>query len=137
MIIRRINTLSNSNLKDLLNEYDKKRLNNLHDAELRKKDLYEKYPRLQEIDDTLSKEAIRISKLIITSNNSTLLEELNTKIDTLKKEKQSILNSIGLDLNYLNPKYECEDCKDTGYITNNLHTRNVSLLKAKIIEFRI
>ena len=129
--------MSNSNLKDLLNEYDKKRLNNLHDAELRKKDLYEKYPRLQEIDDTLSKEAIRISKLIITSNNSTLLEELNTKIDTLKKEKQSILNSIGLDLNYLNPKYECEDCKDTGYITNNLHTRNVSLLKAKIIEFRI
>lgn len=126
--------MSNSNLKYLLNEYDNKRINSLHEAELRKKDLYEKYPRLQEIDDTLTREAIRISKLIITSNNPELLEELNNKIASLKQEKEQILNSIGLDLNYLNPKYECDDCKDTGYITNNLRTEMCHCLKQKLFD---
>lgn len=126
--------MSNSNLKDLLNQYDNKRLTNLQEAENRKKELYVKYPRLQEIDDTLTKEAIRISKLIITSNNPELLTELNGKIDLLKKEKESILQSVGLDLSYLEPIYDCNDCKDTGYITNNFHTEMCHCLKQKLFD---
>ena len=126
--------MDNSNLKNLLNEYDKKRLNSIYEAEKRKEELYKSLPRLQEIDDTLSKEAIRISKLLITAKDSTLLTDLNNKIESLKKEKESILKSKGLDLDYLKPRFSCKDCQDTGYITKNFNTEMCHCLKQKLFD---
>ena len=89
-----LRNLNNSNLKNLLSEYEKKRLNAIYEAEKRKEQVYKENPRLEELDDTLSKEAIRVSKLLIVSKDSTLLEELNKKISELKNEKIKILNTI-------------------------------------------
>ena len=87
--------MNNSNLKKLLTEYEKKRLQAMYDADSRKQELYLQNPRLQEIDDTLSKEAINASKLMISSRNPAILQNLNKKIAILKDEKNRILNSLG------------------------------------------
>ncbi len=126
--------MSNSNLKNLLSEYEKKRLNAIYEAEKRKEQIYKENPRLTEIDDILSKEAIRVSKLLIVSKDTSLLEELNKKILDLKNEKIKILNSIGKDINYLKPIYECSDCEDTGYITKNYNTTICHCLKQKLFN---
>ena len=126
--------MNNSNLKNLLSEYEKKRLNSIYEAEKRKEQIYRENPRLEEIDDALSKEAIRISKLLIVSKDATLLENLNKKISELKNEKIKILNSIGKDINYLKPIYECKDCEDTGYITKNYNTTMCHCLKQKLFN---
>ena len=126
--------MANSNLKKLLTEYEKKRLNSIIESDKRKEKLYSENPRLQEIDDTLSKEAIRISKLLIVSKDDALLESLNNKILSLKNEKEQILKSLGKDLNYLKPFYECEDCQDTGYITKNFNTEMCHCLKQKLFD---
>ena len=97
--------MSSSNLKLLLIEYDKKRMQAIYDAEKRKTELYEKEPRLQKIDDELSKEAINISKKMISSKDSNLLNELNNKIKDLKEEKEKILISLGKDNSYLKPNF--------------------------------
>ena len=106
--------MNSSNLKILLSEYERKRLNAIYNAEQRKFDLYAKHPELQEIDDELSKEAINISKQIFTSKDSSLIKELNDKLSLLKEKKKNILNSLNIDDNYLKPKFECNDCNDTG-----------------------
>lgn len=126
--------MNNSNLKTLLTEYENKRLEEIYAAQQRKKEIYSKFPRLQEIDDIISKEGIRVSMLLIRSNDANLLNELNNKIDTLKKEKENILNSIGKTLDYLNPIYECKDCEDTGYISNNYTTQMCHCLKQKLLN---
>ena len=72
-----LGNLNNSNLKTLLSEYEKKRLNAIYEAEKRKEQIYKENPGLEEIDDALSKEAIRVSKLLIASKDTTLLEGLN------------------------------------------------------------
>lgn len=126
--------MNNSNLKNLLSEYEKKRLNAIYEAEKRKKQVYKENPRLEEIDDALSKEAIRVSKLLIVSKDATLLEELNKKISELKDEKIKILNSIGKDINYLKPIYECSNCEDTGYVTKNYNTTMCNCLKQKLFN---
>jgi len=126
--------LNNSNLKTLLNEYEKKRLNNIYEAERRKEKIYIENPRLQEIDDILSKEAIRVSKLLIVSKDDNLLNELNKKIEDLKEEKSKILSSIGKTLDDLKPIYECKDCNDTGYITENFNTTMCHCLKQKLFD---
>ena len=126
--------MNSSNLKTLLTEYEKKRLQAIYSAEQRKIDLYKQEPKLQQIDDQLSKTAISISKQILLSKDSSLLEELNNKIDELKKEKESILYSLGKDDSYLKPKFECSDCNDTGYITNSYETTMCHCLKQKLFN---
>lgn len=126
--------MNNSNLKNLLNEYDKKRMQAILDSEHRKELLYKENPRLSEIDNILTHEAIRTSKLLISNNDNSLLNELNDKIKQLKDEKIKILNSLGKDENYLKPKYECSICNDTGYITKNYSSIMCNCLKQKLFD---
>lgn len=126
--------MNSSNLKNLLTEYEKKRMQAIYDAENRKNELYKFHPKLQQIDDELSKTAIDISKKILTSKDTSLLNELNQKVSALKKEKTDILISLGKDENYLKPNYECMDCLDTGYITNNYESSMCHCLKQKLFN---
>ncbi len=126
--------MNSSNLKTLLTEYEKKRLQAIYEAEERKNNLYKVHPQLQKIDDEISKEAISISRQMISHKDNSLLQELNEKINNLKKQKQTILSSIGKDENYLKPHYECEDCNDTGYITNLHETSMCHCLKQKLFN---
>lgn len=126
--------MNNSNLKNLLNEYDKKRMQAILDSEHRKELLYKENPRLSEIDDILAKEAIKTSRLLISNNDSSLLKDLNEKITKLKEEKIKILKSLGKDESYLKPKYECSICNDTGFITQNFSSVMCNCLKQKLFD---
>lgn len=126
--------MSSSNLKTLLTEYDKKRMRAIFNAHQRKITLYKQSPRLQELDDEISKEAIEISKKMLSSKDARLLDDLNKKIAKTKKEKKNILISLGKPLNYLDPIFECSDCKDTGYITNSYETVMCHCLKQKLFD---
>ena len=126
--------MSSSNLKILLTEYENKRMQAIYNAENRKMELYKKEPKLQELDDKISKEAISISKKLLTVKDTSLINDLNSKINSLKLEKEKILNSLGLKYNYLNPRFECPDCLDTGYIRDNNGTTMCHCLKQKLFD---
>lgn len=126
--------MNSSNLKTLLTEYEKKRMQAIYDAEQRKTELYKKEPKLQQIDDELSKTAINISKKMLINKDDSLLEELNKKVSILKQEKEKILAFLGKDENYLKPNYECKDCLDTGYITNSHESTMCHCLKQKLFN---
>ena len=126
--------MNSSNLKTLLTEYEKKKMQAIYEAEKRKLDIYQKEPKLQEIEDSLSKEAIAVSKKMLTAKDTLLLNELNKKIQELKQEKQQILISLGKDENYLKPQYECKDCEDTGYITTTYQSSMCHCLKQKLFN---
>ena len=126
--------MSNEILSSLLKEYDQKRIRAEQELERRKEDLYKKIPRLAQIEQELSQHAINTAKKILV-NNRDEVKELNNYVEKLKKEKQSILEEENLDSSYLKPKYECEDCKDTGYIQNsNLTSTMCHCLKQKILN---
>ncbi len=124
--------MNNSILNDLLKQYEKTRLNNMHDLENRKKELYLSNPKLQEIDEKLSSLSINTAKSILQNNSAESLSTLKENISKLKQEKAKLLKSLGLSLEYLEPFYNCKLCKDTGYILNNGKTSMCSCLKQKI-----
>ena len=126
--------MNNSNLKKLLNEYEKKRIQEENDLQYRKKELYNSYPRFQEIDKELTSLAISSTKQLIKNNNPETLNTLNKLIENLKNEKKELLFSIGKDYKYLMPKYECSICKDTGYVINNYKTTMCNCLKQKLFN---
>ena len=126
--------MNNSNLKKLLSEYERKRIQEENDLEYRKNQLYNSYPRLQEIDNELSTLAISSTKELIKNNNKEKLNKLTDSIQNLREEKKELLFSIGKDYNYLTPQYECNICKDTGYVTENYETVMCNCLKQKLFN---
>lgn len=124
--------MNNSILNDLLKEYEQKRLEYSRDAEKRKKELYLSNPKLQEIDDKLSNISINTAKAILKNNSSEYLNNLKKEIENLKSEKANILKSINIPDNYLSIKYDCDICKDTGYVFENGKSSMCNCLKQKI-----
>lgn len=124
--------MNNSILNDLLKQYEQKRLRNLRDAEDRKSKLYLSNPKLQEIDDKLSDISINTAKAILKDNSKEYLEELKKEIENLKAEKNNLLKTINISEDYLSPKYDCNICKDTGYIFEDGKTIMCNCLKQKI-----
>ena len=112
--------MNNIALTNILKEYEKKRMLAEKELEIRKNKIYSENPRLQEIDDELSKIGISTAKNLLMSNSSELLEQLNNNVNILKKEKMEILNNLNLPLDYLLPNYFCKLCKDTGYVNSTM-----------------
>lgn len=124
-----------STLKNLLIQYEQKKASAEHDAEVRKQKLFEDYPSLQEIENKLNVLAISTTKSLIQNNDKTLLEKLKLQIEDLKTQKDNILKKLNLPKDYLLPHYECNLCKDTGYITNEDYTSSMcSCLKQRLFD---
>lgn len=126
--------MNNSTLKKLLTEYENKRINAIQMADIRKKELYLQYPDLQKIDDELNFLAISTAKSLINKNDPTLLEKFQEKINVLKNKKKQVLNSLGINESYFLPKFECNICKDTGYIVEGSNSIMCNCLKQKIFD---
>lgn len=126
--------MSNQILSSLLKEYEQKKLKAELDLEKRKEELYQKIPKLQQIEDELNNFAILTSKNILL-HKSDSLDDLKQKAEKLKYEKACILQETNLPNNYLKPTYECSICEDTGYILNdNYKTQMCNCLKQKLLD---
>lgn len=126
--------MSNEILNSLLQEYERKRMKSELDLEKRKNNLYRTIPELQKIDDNLNRYSIQSAKDILL-NSSNNLNDINSKIESLKKQKKQILSENHIPENYLKPLYECNVCKDTGYVNiENKRTEMCNCLKQKLLD---
>jgi DNA replication protein DnaC len=126
--------LNNIILNDLLKEYEKKRIDAEYNLTLKKQKLYSENPRLQEIENELNSISISTAKLILKNNNPKNIENLKKNIAQLKNEKENILKSLNKPLNFLEPIFDCNICKDTGYVFDGYKTVMCSCLKQKIFD---
>ncbi len=129
--------MANDILKSLLREYEQKKINAELNLEERKKNMYSLFPRLLEIDTELSSLGINSAKAILNNpeNSSEYYKKLNIKISKLKDEKKNILLKNGYPADFFTPVYECNNCKDTGYVVdNNFNTSMCSCLKQKLLD---
>jgi DNA replication protein DnaC len=129
--------MESSLLKQILHEYDEKRIVAELKAEKRKAKLLEVNPRLSEIEDELSKISIQTAKAILMSNpeeKEKLLSDLKKKTNALIKEKNAFLKTLSKDSNYLNPQFECKMCKDTGYVFRDGTSNMCTCLKQRIYD---
>ena len=124
--------MENSTLKNLLIEYNKKKIMAEEIAEENKLKLYEDFPELFEIDKKLSSLAINTMKKLINENDKKLVEKLNSDINNLKKEKEKILKSIGKRADSIFPNYGCKKCNDTGFVFDGISSKMCTCLKQKL-----
>lgn len=127
--------MNNAILTNILKEYEQKRNQAEKDLDKRKQEIYEKNPRLLEIETELSKLGISTAKSLILKNDPNLLNNLKQQTEILKQEKINILKSMNLPEDYLKPNYSCKLCNDTGYITENYSSKMCNCLKQEIFNF--
>lgn len=126
--------MSNNNLSILLKEYEKKRMHAELDLEKRKEKLYLSIPRLAEIEKKLQTNSISIAKAILQNPKSSV-SSLNELTEKLKKERKTILEEHHISESYLQPVYECNKCKDTGYVSDLKHPASMChCLKQKLLD---
>lgn len=112
-------SLTNMQYDEIIRSYNRIQLENIRNLNERIDTIYEKLPRIKEIQDEISSMSLATTKLMLEEeNHSSALDEFRTKMELLKSEKLSILEENGFPADYLEMQYRCKDCKDTGYIDN-------------------
>lgn len=108
-------SLSNSQHDQIQRQYDARQLYNYHVVQERKKQIYEKYPRLKELEQMTASSSVQIARKMLEGDRMAFLH-LKNELAGYRKERLEILASAGLDESYFEPPYICVDCKDTGYV---------------------
>lgn len=120
-------------LRDILKEYEKKRDRAIYEQKLRVKLIHEKVPEIKRIDEEITKTGLLISKAIIQDpeNYEDKVSEVKKKLEKLKMEKAYLLTDNNIPTDYLDIKYECTKCNDTGFLPNG---EQCSCLKQALIN---
>lgn len=107
--------LKNYQYQEIMAQYDRRQLANKQLQTLRKTEVYQAIPRIEEIEREISTTAVRQARLIIDGNLEALTD-LKRRLNELAAEKRRLLVENQFDSHYIDPVYTCPDCKDTGYI---------------------
>lgn len=104
---------------EVMEEYQEKGEKAQRQLRMRREEVYEKFPRLTEIEREMKALGIEIVKA--TQANPKQVEQLTARLKErsidLQMERAEILASNGYPVDYLEMKYACPKCKDTGYIS--------------------
>lgn len=97
---------------------------------------YSKVPLIEEIDNQIKESGVKYNKMILLKSISSdkAIDQLFKKISDLKKEKKLLLKKHFNDPNYLEPKFLCEKCQDTGFIINLGGTKKCFCFKQQYID---
>ena len=105
------------NYKRIREDYATKTFRAQGEAEIRREELYAAIPALRELDGRLSSFGLRIMQSALQSEDTAAqIEALHRENEEIRRMRGEMLRKNGFPADYDTPKYECEDCKDTGYV---------------------
>ena len=107
--------LTNSQYNTIIKTYEEKQLIARRILEDRQTRVYQTIPQYQELSSRISSLSLEYASRLLDGDTSAL-EELKSSLALLRKEKAQLLIKEGFPLDYLEPRFECSSCKDTGYI---------------------
>lgn len=107
--------LTNSQYESILRNYEDRQTKNRHILSSRTEQVYKEIAGYEELDASVSSVSVEYGKRML-SGDEDALSDLKASLRTLSEKKKQLLVSAGLPADYLEPIYDCPDCKDTGYI---------------------
>lgn len=109
--------LTNAQHDLIMRSYEEKQLRSQNILLQHYKEIYNKIPKIQELENSISFLSVQQAKKLLDGDDSAL-DTLRTQIYELRQEKSALLKEHGYPDDYLEQTYECPLCKDTGYIGN-------------------
>lgn len=109
--------LTNTQYEQLMRIYEQRQLDNEHQLRKRFLEVYDKIPKLQELDHTISELSLSQARKLLDGDNLALTA-LKKELHLLSAKKKKLLEDYNYPADYLALHYICLDCQDTGYIGN-------------------
>ncbi len=109
--------LTNEQYESIIKKYERTRDINRVESETRRAKLFREIPAYEELEDSVSSLSVESARRILDGDESALAN-LRQQLAAIAAQKKSLLLSHGYPEDYLNPIYQCGDCRDTGYITD-------------------
>ncbi len=107
--------LNNTQYDAIIRTYEEKQNKNRHLLEERRARIYAHVDGYKEMDDSIASISVEQGRKLLEGNESAI-SELKHLLRSLSESKASLLAASGFPADYLEPVYDCPDCKDTGYI---------------------
>ena len=129
--------MDNYVFKQIKREFDMKKQRRIKEATLKKEEIYKNNPKLSEIEDQINLLAIKSAKIMLNSDELTKQiekENIEMKFEKLEQSMEKEMKKIGITKLDFEPKYECDFCKDTGFIKENNKTKQCSCFSQEIIN---
>ena len=108
-------TLNNTQYNTIIHAYEERQTKNHHILESRRADVYANVDGYRELDESIASISVEQGKKLLSGDDGAL-EELKHILKELTDSKTSLLTAAGFPADYLEPIYDCKDCKDTGYV---------------------
>lgn len=107
--------LSNTQYDAIMREYEDTQTQNRHQLEERTAKVYANVEGYRELSESIAAISVTQGKKLLEGDENAL-EDLRSSIRNLSSMKKQLLIGAGYPADYLEPIYNCPDCKDTGYI---------------------
>jgi len=122
--------------KNILAEYEKKQRKASEDLAARISEVYSKVPEIEHLESQIHLEGLKCNKMILAggANPTNAVIELTSKINRLKQQKLELLKKNGYPADYLEIRYECPLCRDTGFVEREDGTVKCKCYRQQMIK---
>lgn len=107
--------LTNAQYDTLMRTYDQKRMHSRQIARERQEEVYRAIPALEDLDEQMRSCSVASARQLL-SGDSSAGNDLKKELADIRRRRLDLLREAGYPEDYLEPPYECPDCKDTGFI---------------------
>lgn len=107
--------LKASQYQAIMRDYEQRQLHNRHILDRHYAEVFKKLPEFKSIDESISMLSVKYGKKLLNGDDNAV-DMLKEELSILRGRKKALLHAGAFPKDYLEPIYDCEDCKDTGYI---------------------
>lgn len=106
--------LTNSQYNTIMRDYEQQQLFNRRGQEARVKEVYARLPQVRRLDQEISTQAAACARQALEGDVQARARLKEITAD-LRRQKEKLLLEAGFPKDYMELRYRCPDCRDTGY----------------------
>ena len=106
--------LSNSQYEALMRIYNQRQFQNKREQDARIAEVYRRVPQVEALTDEIAADMAQAGRLLL-KGDSAGADAMKREAALLKEQKIQYLERNGYPADYMEMKYRCPDCRDTGY----------------------
>lgn len=105
------------NYRRVRERFELKRARAVQEAELRREEIASRCPEIAKIDEALAKTGMRVFSAACSDTAAEAqIAAIRRENEELQADRIALLQALGLPSDYTEAKYECPDCRDTGFV---------------------
>ena len=108
-------SLSKSQYNAIMRIYNQRQFQDKYEQDERVKEVYRRIPQIRQLEDAMSSQAVACARRLLDGDERAR-QRLKDQLEDLREQKAVLLAAYGYDPDYMEMRYHCPECQDTGYV---------------------